>query len=423
MKNRLLWIGIPIIILGAIAYFILKANGSKAPEFQFATITRGSVKNTVSSTGTLNAVGTVSVGTQVSGTISSVLVDFNDKVKKGQTLAILDTTVLASAVRDAEANLVRAEAQFKQAEAELQRDAPLYEKGFLSGLEFLPIQTNVEVTKAGLESAQATLGRARTNASYSIIDSPIDGSVIERNIDAGQTVAASFSTPTLFTIAKDLSRMQIFAAVDESDIGTIRLGQKVTFTVQSYAEEIFTGVVQQIRLKPVTIQNVVSYTVVIDAPNEKGILLPGMTATIDFILSEVTDVLSVSNIALHYEPTPAEQTQYGSQQVKDFATGKSKGHNGFKDAHRADSSSDSSKGDKGFGHKRLPKNMARLWFLDANKKLGFKRVQIGITDGKTTEIKSGEGVEEGMEVITGILNAKSSANQPPRGFNMMMRGH
>ncbi len=401
MKKRFTWITVIVVIVGIAAIFYFKGMANQALQFQFTSVSRGNLMSTVSSTGSLSAVGTVNVGTQVSGTISTLCVDYNDKVHKGQTLAVLDTTVLASAVRDAEANMMRSEALNKQAIAEYQLKAPLYENGFLSSLEYLPIQTNLDVTKAGLKSSEAALARARTNLSYSIIVSPIDGTVIERNIDAGQTVAASFSTPTLFVIANDLSRMQIFASVDESDIGIIRLGQKVKFNVQTYTDESFSGTVQQIRLKPITIQNVVSYTVVINALNDKGLLLPGMTATVDFILSEVEDVLCIPNGALRYEPTPAELAQIGSKQGKEFSSNSA-------------ASSDSSRKNE---RRRLPKNMARIWILDENKQLSFKLVQTGITDGKTTEITSGDGVMEGMEVITGILGAKA----PKRSFSMTMR--
>jgi HlyD family secretion protein len=418
MKKRLIWITIGVVIIAAIAFFVVKSKKSATPVFQFAMVTRGDLLSTISSAGTLNAVGTVNVGTQVSGTISSLFVDFNDKVQKGQALAVLDTTLLASAVHDAEANQLRADAQYRQAVADYQRNAPLFEKGYLSGQEILPLQTAVEVTKAGLASAQSALARAHTNLSYSIIVSPIDGTVIERNIDAGQTVAASFSTPTLFVIANDLSLMQIFASVDESDIGAIRLGQKVSFTVQTYPDESFSGVVQQIRLKPINVQNVVTYTVVIDAPNEKGLMLPGMTATVDFVIKEVKDVLRVPNNALRYEPTPIEMAQLGSQQVKDFASGKAIPKKGKKDSTAT--KYDSIAGGKGNGSRKLSKDMARIWMLDPQGKLIFKVIQTGLTDSKLTEVVSGEGATEGVEVITGILD--DAAKTKAKGFNMMMRG-
>jgi len=417
MKKRLIWIVIGVIVVIAIVLFVSKSSKSVAPQFQFAKITRGDLQSTISSAGTLSAVGTVNVGTQVSGTISALYVDFNDKVRKGQTLAVLDTTVLASAVHDAEANLTRADAQFQQALAEYQRNAPLFDKGYLSAQEILPLKTNVDVTKAGLASAQSALARAHTNLSYSIIDSPIDGTIIERNIDAGQTVAASFSTPTLFVIANDLSVMQIFASVDESDIGMIKVGQKVNFTVQTYPDESFTGVVQQIRMKPVNIQNVVTYTVVIDAPNEKGLMMPGMTATVDFIITEAKDVLRVPNSALRYEPTPADLAKLGSEQAKEFAGGNAKSKSS-KNVN-AIAQSDSITSDKRNGQRKLPKDTGRVWLLDPSGKLAYKVFKIGVTDSKLTEVVSGEGITEGLEVITGILDeAKSKENS----FKMSMRG-
>jgi HlyD family secretion protein len=339
-------------------------------------------------------------------------------------LAVLDTTVLAASVRDAQANLDRAEAQFQQATTEYELQKPLLEKGFISQLEFLPVETNLAVTKAAVVSAKSAIERARTNLGYSTIEAPIDGTIIERSVDAGQTVAASFSTPTLFVIAQDLSKMEIFASVDESDIGEIHTEQKVNFTVQAYPDEQFFGIAKQIRLQPTTISNVVNYTVVITASNEKGLLMPGMTATVDFVIEEVNDVLRVPNGALRFEPD--------TEQLKLLGFDKMNGRFGHK------TGGNSNRGSNEGGASRLPadslvtrteqalKNLGRIWFLDGTGKLAFTVVRTGITDGKLTEVRGKEELVEGMKVITGV-SAQSSAldksvslfqgMRPPRGMH------
>ena len=273
---------------------------SQSLPFQTAVITRGDVEIVVSSTGTLAAVGTVEVGTQVSGTINRVLADYNDKVIKGQILAELDTALFQASVTQSRASLAQAKAKLKQARAEYDRNLPLFQQGHLSAQEFLTYETERDTARASVLSAQADLDKALTNLEYACIRSPIEGTVIERSIEEGQTVAASYSTPTLFYIAEDLSRMQIEADVDESDIGQIRNGQKVRFTVQAYPDEVFTGVVSQIRLNPAVVSNVVTYTVVVDASNEKGLLLSGMTADMDFLAASAKDVLLVPNSAIAF---------------------------------------------------------------------------------------------------------------------------
>lgn len=273
-----------------------------AGDLQTETVTQGDLEILVSSTGTLAAVGTVDVGTQVSGTIDQVLVDYNDHVKQGQVLAVLDPALFEASVAEAEAGMMEARARLSQAQAELNRNKPLYQSGNLSAQEYLDLETTVVLNQAGVLSAEATLKRAKTNLENAQIRSPITGTVMTRNIEKGQTVAASYSTPTLFVIAEDLSRMQIEASVDESDIGQIREKQNVRFTVQAYLDETFTGVVSQIRLNPTTVSNVVTYTVMVDAENPKGLLLPGMTATLDFIVAQVKNALLVPNAALRYVP-------------------------------------------------------------------------------------------------------------------------
>ena len=301
-KIILIAIVVVVALVVGVRYVSVRSDHKEGP-YQFVEVTRGDLENVISSTGTLRAVGTVEVGTQVSGTIDRMDVDFNDSVREGQVLAVLDTALLRIAVLDAEANLFRAQAQYEQAQAEYTRNLPLFEKGYLSEKEFLPIRINVKTTDAAVRLAQTSLERAQTNMNHAIIRSPIDGMVIQRNVEPGQTVAANFSAPTLFVIAKDLSHMEIYATVDESDIGQIKEGQSVRFTVEAYPDETFYGTVRQIRLQPITIQNVVNYTAVIDVVNESGLLLPGMTATVDFVVEERKDVWLVPNAALRFRPT------------------------------------------------------------------------------------------------------------------------
>ena len=275
-------------------------NQSEALQFRVEEIKRGNMENTISCTGTLSAVGTVEVGTQVSGTIKRVLVDYNDRVEKGQILAELDLELFTAAVDKAKASVINAEALYKQAAAEYERNKPLFEKGHLSSQEILAYETEKETARAQLLSAKASVVSAETNLKNAQIKSPINGVILERNIEAGQTVAASLSTPTLFIIAGDLSNMEIEAGVDESDIGMVEKGQQVRFSVQSYPDGIFYGIVSQIQMNPTETSNVVTYTVIVDAPNDEGKFLPGMTATADFVVETAENELMVLNAALNF---------------------------------------------------------------------------------------------------------------------------
>lgn len=260
--------------------------------YRLATVERGNVQQTVSATGTLGAVKTVQVGTQVSGQVSAEFADFNDHVTKGQLLARIDPTLQQQAVRDAQAQLERAQAQLRQAQQEYDRNAPLAREKFISASEFSTMQVNLDVARAGVKSAQVTLDRAKQNLSYTNIYAPINGVVVERNVDVGQTVAASLSAPQLYLIAQDLAQMQILAAVDESDISAIKAAQAVQFTVQAFPGRSFTGVVDEVRLQSKLQDNVVSYTVVVKVDNTDGKLLPGMTATVEFITGAAKNVFT-----------------------------------------------------------------------------------------------------------------------------------
>ena len=289
----------------------------EALQFRVEEIKRGKMENTVSCTGTLAAVGTVEVGTQVSGTIKKVLVDYNDRVKKGQILAELDLDLFKATVDTAKASVISAQALYKQAAAEYERNKPLYEQGHLSSQEILAYETEKETARAKLLSAKASVISARTNLKNAQIKSPISGVILERDIEAGQTVAASLSTPTLFIIAEDLSNMEIEASVDESDVGVVAKGQQVRFTVQSYPDDQFYGTVSQIQLNPTEMSDVVTYTVIVDAPNKESKLLPGMTATADFVVETAVDELMVSNAALNFRLDDAitDQDKIGGHNI------------------------------------------------------------------------------------------------------------
>ncbi|MDD3050363.1 MAG: efflux RND transporter periplasmic adaptor subunit, partial [Candidatus Cloacimonetes bacterium] len=287
---------IPIIILVSIAMagfiFYNKRNTNTKTVYEFTNIQRGNILNSVSSTGTLETVGSVEVGTQVSGTIEKVLVDFNEMVKKGQVLAVLDTTQLSLSVKTAKADLKKIKAQYELSFLKHRDNLSLFKDGYISEWDIKSSEMDLLIQKTQLEMTEISLQKAERNLyNYAIIRSPIDGQVISRNIEPGQTVASSFSAPTLFLIAKDLTTMRIFALVDESDIGQIKKGQKANLGVDAYPDLEFSGKVEEIRLQPTTISNVVNYTVVVSASNPESLLLPGMTATIEFITEEKIDVL------------------------------------------------------------------------------------------------------------------------------------
>lgn len=421
MKKKQKRRGITILIVLPIlvaAGFLFKSCFTHTYEggFEFALIERGDLENIVTCTGTLSAVETVDVGAQVSGIVEKLYVDFNDPVKKGQVLAVLDTTLFEVAVEDAEAAVARAGAKLDQARAELTRNRPLFEKGHLSEMEFLVTRTTAQTAEADLKTAEAALKRAKTNLGYTVIHSPVDGTVIERSVDAGQTIAASFQAPRLFIIARDLTRMQIETDVDESDIGQIRENQAVRFDVQAYPDDIFTGKVRQIRLQPTTIQNVVNYTVVVDALNEKGMLLPGMTATVDFLVDERRDVLLVPNTALNFKPSLELTEKYGPRIMEKMKHGSS--------GQGANEMAGTPMGNGGVMMPgQLPGQTGTVFYLDEKGIPTPTTLVKGVSDGKMTEITESTDLKEGMEVITAYRTGKSSREnsqhtsifQPPSG--------
>ncbi|MHB1223893.1 MAG: efflux RND transporter periplasmic adaptor subunit, partial [Gemmatimonadaceae bacterium] len=303
-KTRITILIALVTVVGGGLWFYQRAEAGGQPNFRYGTVERTDIQSTVSATGALNAVRTVQVGTQVSGQISAIYVDFNDKVKKGQLIARIDPVLQEQAVAEAGAALERAQAQFQQAKSEYDRNKELYDAKIVTATEFSAIEATHAVAKSNVTSAQISLNRAKQNLDYTSIYAPIDGVVVSRDVDVGQTVAASMSTPQLFLIANDLSQMQILASVDESDIGRIHNGQDVSFTVSSFPDRTFHGTVEQVRLQSATTENVVNYTAVVRVQNPDGRLMPGMTATVKFVTDTADGVLAVPNTALRFQPTP-----------------------------------------------------------------------------------------------------------------------
>jgi HlyD family secretion protein len=390
MKRKKSLIIVFIIIIICITGFLIarSMNSKQDTQYQFGTITRGDLETTVSATGTLSPLTIVDVGTQVSGTIDSVYVDYNDKVKAGQLLAVMDSVLLKAAVVEAQANYDKASADLEEANFNYDLNNKLYEKQLISESDFVPYKINLATQKANLKSAEASLTRAKQNLDYAIIRSPISGTVIEKNVESGQTVAASLSAPTLFEIAQDLSRMEILADVDESDIGLIKDSIPVHFEVQAYSDKTFSGIVRQIRIQPQTISNVVTYTVVVNADNKEGLLLPGMTATVDFIIEQKKNVLMVPSKALRYNPSDEAIAAMQKRRQKAEAGTEQKE---FAPPPTGDSTN----------MRERPTNMSMLWYFNDKGELSMEPVQVGMTDGVNTEISGLRHLKEGSEVIIG----------------------
>jgi len=381
IKISKVWILVAIVVVLAVVAFLLSGNKKKEQvQFNTAEVAPANIVNTVSATGTIEPVTSVTVGTQVSGIVSKLYVDYNSVVKKGQVIAELDKSNLTSELNSAKASLEQSKASLASAESSLsyqtanfRRNKALYQKGLISGNDYesarLSYQTalaNVSSARDQVASAQEQVKKAQTNLSYATITSPIDGIVLSKSVEEGQTVAASFSTPTLFTIAKDLTNMQVVADVDEADIGNVKVGERVTFTVDAYPDNTFSGTVKQVRQEATTTNNVVTYSVVITAPNADLKLKPGLTATVTIYTQENKGVLSVPSKALRFTP---EKETVGDMKIKDIANAKNK-----------------------------------VWTIEGNTVVAH-RVNIGMTDGSHTQILS--GIRRGAKVITGISSATS----------------
>ena len=378
-----------VLIVGITTALMFGCKGD-SPSYRTDPVMRGDIQQAVTATGTVNAVTTVQVGTQVSGTIKTLYVDFNSRVKKGQLIAQIDPSTFESQVQQAQANLLSAQANLEKAQTALANDKKTFErnkellsKNLIAQSDLDTAETNyqsdkaqVASAKALIEQAKASLNYAKQNLAYTRIVSPVEGVVISRNVDVGQTVAASFQTPTLFTIAQDLTKMQIDTNVAESDIGVVKLKQEVDFTVDAYPDTTFEGKVWQIRQAPITVQNVVTYDVVIQVNNRDLKLMPGMTANVSVVIQTRHDVLRITNAALRFR-------------FSDKPAGV---------------------GSAGAGEKKGPS----VWVLENNKP---KRVGItpGISDGNYTEVVSGD-LKEGQQTIVEALRKDKAAAPAPRMF-------
>lgn len=301
-----LFIILATLLLSGWIWYWQSGSDSQQGRYKTQTIDRGDILQSISANGTLNPVVLVNVGTQVSGTVYRLHADFNDRVKAGDMLAELDPALFQAQLRQSEANVANDHVALKLAQRRMARNRALVEKGFISGDALDAVEQQLEVARAQLAVDNAQLARDRTNLNYSVIRSPISGIVIARNVDVGQTVAASFQTPTLFQIANDLRQMQIDTSVAEADIGQLHLHQVVHFTVDAFQEREFAGVVKQLRLNPTIQQNVVSYNVVVAVANDDETLLPGMTANVRFTVEQKQNVLRVPNAALRYKPAETD---------------------------------------------------------------------------------------------------------------------
>ena len=422
MRKKIVLGGMLGIAVIAVVYFFVIKKDKQVSKYTFAEVKKGNISTTITSTGTLDALSKVDVGTQVSGRIDKIYVDFNSNVKRGQLLAILDTTALSLQVSDANAQLQKSIAQYDQAKAQYENNKVLHSKGFLSELDFINSKASYEIASASVNSAKTSLERAKTNLRYAFIYSPISGKIINRNVQEGQTVAASLSAPTLFTIAENLSKMQILASVDESDIGSIKDGQKAEFTVQAFPDKKFYGKVVQIRLDPQVVSNVVNYTVVINADNDDKLLLPGMTATIDFYIQQRDGVILIPNAALRFQPSQDVIAQFTKSRMEARANIPDSIRQRFRGAgnfgfNRSDNSN----------HNRN-RNFGRVWYLDKSGKMNMAVAVLGITDGRNTELLRSRNIIDGMKVITGSENNSSSSSRDQnvlnsrRGLGGMRRG-
>ena len=386
MKKNKKYIIIATVVVAAVAAFLL-FGGKKKAEVTYATseVKIADITNSVTATGTIEPVTSVTVGTQVSGIVAHLYVDYNSIVKKGQVIAELDKTNLTSELASARANLSSAKSTLSYEQANFNRFKILYSKGLISANDFEQARLSYEKAQQTVRTATESVKKAETNLGYATITSPIDGIVLSKSVEEGQTVAASFNTPELFSIAQDLTNMQVVADIDEADIGDVKEGQRVKFTVDAYPDDTFSGVVKQVRQEATTESNVVTYEVVISAPNAELKLKPGLTANVTIYTKEVKQVLSVPTKALKF--TPNERMLTKKQTIQD-CEGKQK-----------------------------------VWTLEGDV---FKAYPVitGLTDGITTEVKS--GVKTGMKVITefqiGVTAEEGSEDGQSKNNNPFMPG-
>ncbi len=383
MKKIVTIIIVIAVIVGA--FFFFRSGDKKVTTYETVELKKGSINNTVTATGTIEPITKVDVGTQVSGTISHIYVDYNSVVKKGQLLAELDRKLLEAEMKSEMANLKSSKSEYEYQDKNFKRLRQLHEKKLISETEYEEALYQYEKAQQAYEKAQATLVKAQSNLDYATIYSPIDGVVLSREVEEGQTVAASFETPTMFTIANDLRKMQVIADVDEADIGQVLEGQRVTFTVDAFPEDTFEGDVTQVRLNPTTESNVVTYEVVIDAPNPELKLTPGLTANITVYTMEKNDILLAPLKAFRFTPETDPENPQATQAPQ-----------------------------AGRGEKVV--------WLQTAEGIVPKVIKVGVSDGIYTEVK--EGIQEGTRLIVGVERSKKIAPQGGNeGSNPFMPPH
>lgn len=396
MKKIVIISAIILAAAGALSFYFLN-NKSSQYLFETAKVEKGSVNTTITATGTLEAANTVVVGTQVSGVIKKLYVDFNSVVKKGQLIAELDKSTLQSSLETAEADLDRAEATMDYQEANFIRNKGLYEKQHISQSDYDLVEYNYKLSKADLRSAQANVERAKLSLSYAMIYSPIDGVVLNRAVEEGQTVAASMSTPELYTIVNDLSTMQVEANVDEADIGMVEKGQRAEFTVDAFPNDTFQGEVSEVRLQPNESSNVITYTVIVEVANPELKLKPGMTASIIDYVEEANDVLVIAAKAIRFTPNQQLLDDYLSQLSEDAQKPPSGNPNISNEERR----SGPPPGEK----QELDESHKMVWVKNGDL-IHPTIIEVGIDDGANIEVIS--GLEEGSLIVTSFEIASNS---------------
>ena len=469
-----------LLAAGAAGYYYYRADVAAAPPtLVFAQVSRGSVVSTVDATGTLQTIDSVEVGTQVSGTISSLGTDFNETVKRGDVVATLDPAIFLSQIQQQEASVIRLRAeqersrvQLLDAETKLKRSKALFDRQLVAATEVEAAEVATEMARANLKAseaqlsqAEASLAQAKVNLSYTVIKSPVDGIVLSRNVDVGQTVSAGLQAPTLFVIARSLDSLELAASVSESDVGRVLPGQAVTFSVDAYPQESFTGKVRQVRLQPTVQQNVVSYTTIIDVPNPGGRLKPGMTATLNIEVERVDDVLRVPSSAIRFRPseevlmafngtsempemgggprgngspggprtggnqTPGDGPRDRSAQ-RNVGEGRGGNFSGGGQGFGGRGGQGSGRGGQGFGGRGgqggrgagagMPRpatgaapQPATIWQL-ADGKLHPVRLRAGLSDGTSVAIYGGN-LAEGAQIVTSVIAPQTAAAPPSTG--------
>ena len=422
MKKKVLIISGIVLVL-AVAILILKPFGKKAAVATFETVkvTNGSISNTVTATGTIAAITSISVGTQVSGILQHLYVKFNDRVKKGQLLAQLDTVSLKAQLDQSQSQVDQAKAQLNFEEATYKRLKVLYDKQLLAQSDYDQALYNFENSRASLNNALSALSRAQVNLNYATITSPIDGVVLNKAVEEGQTVAASFNTPTLFTIVNDLTQMQVQTSVDEADIGKVKQDQRVEFTVDAYPDMKFEGKVSEVRIQPVTTNNVVTYTVILSAPNPEEKLMPGMTASATIYIEEKANTLLMSGKALRFTPG----ADYLKKMMDDMAKAGGGPRNmaigaGGPNAAGpmpAQGSMPAGGPPAGMmpGMEGAGKGMKTVWMKDSNGMIHPMPVTIGVDNGSNVEVLT--GLKEGDEVVISMTEPASSAKKSVKKSN------